>query len=86
MTPKEKAKELIEQFKDKVNPYIGSGMLSNTFDDDAILWQSKKCALIVCDEIDLYRGQIENEYDEDFYHAYRQEEYWEEVKKEIKNL
>jgi hypothetical protein len=41
MTPKEKAKELIDKFNDHVNPYCGSGMLSNTFDDDAIKYQSK---------------------------------------------
>jgi hypothetical protein len=78
MNPKEKALELIEQFKDKVNPYIGSGMLSNTHDDDTILWQSKRCALIAVDE-------ILNE-ENDFIQTDAHFLYWEEVKQEIENL
>lgn len=77
MTPKEKALELIEQFKDKVNPYIGSGMLSNTHDDDTILWQSKRCALIAVDE-------ILNE-ENNFIQTDAQLLYWEQVKEEIQN-
>ena len=44
MNEKQKAVELINDFKDHVNPYMGSGMLSNTYDDNAILYQSKMCA------------------------------------------
>lgn len=51
ITPKDKAKQLTDSFKDFVNPYIGSGMLSNTYDDDAILWQSKRCAQVAVDAI-----------------------------------
>jgi len=43
---KERAEVLVNLFKDYVNPYIGSGMLSNDIDDRAILAQSKKCATI----------------------------------------
>jgi hypothetical protein len=78
MTPKEKALELIEQFKDKVNPYIGSGMISNTHDDDTILWQSKRCALVAVDEV----LNKENHFIQTDAHLL----YWEEVKQEIKNL
>jgi hypothetical protein len=78
MNPKEKALELIEQFKDKVNPYIGSGMLSNTHDDDTILWQSKRCALIAVDEI----LNKENHFIQTDAHLL----YWEQVKEEIQNL
>ena len=78
MNPKEKALELIEQFKDKVNPYIGSGMLSNTHDDDTILWQSKRCALVAVDEV----LNEENHFIQTDAHLL----YWEEVKQEIKNL
>ena len=78
MNPKEKALELIEQFKDKVNPYIGSGMLSNTHDDDTILWQSKRCALVAVDEV----LNKENHFIQTDAHLL----YWEEVKQEIKNL
>jgi hypothetical protein len=51
MQTKQTAIELVKKFYDHVNPYIGSGMLSNTIDDSAILWQSKKCALIAVDTI-----------------------------------
>ena len=51
MTPEQKANDLIKKFEDYVNPYIGSGMLSNTYDDSAILFQSIKCAIVVCDEV-----------------------------------
>ena len=51
MTVQEKINELILEFSPCVNPYMGSGMLTNTIDDDAILWQAKKCALIVAKEM-----------------------------------
>ena len=51
MSAKTNARQLVTRFKDHVNPYMGSGMLSNTPDDSAILWQSKKCALICAEEI-----------------------------------
>lgn len=81
MTPKEKATELIEKFKDKVNPYIGSGMLSNTHDDSAILWQSKKCVHIVADEA----IKLANLMDGGF--SFEKEiEFWENVKSKIDAL
>lgn len=70
MKPKEKAKELIEKFKDKVNPYVGSGMLSNSHDDDQIIYQSKKCALICVDQIILTHPPLSGAHT-----------YWLEVKK-----
>lgn len=48
MKAKKEAENLVRKFSPMVNPYMGSGMLSNTHDDDAILWQSKKCALVTC--------------------------------------
>ena len=50
-TVEEQADKLIESFKDYVNPYVGSGMLSNNYDDKAIEWQSIRCALVVVDTI-----------------------------------
>jgi hypothetical protein len=79
MTTKEKAIELINLFKDNVNPYIGSGMLSNTFDDDAILWQSKmvatNCAKEVLKQIPMFTGNKNPNY-----------EFWEQVITEIDNI
>jgi len=85
MTPKEKATELIEKFKDKVNPYIGSGMLSNTHDDSAILWQSKKCAQIVCDEAHEMLNKPMFQYKESL--LWKAEfEYWDKVSDELNAL
>jgi len=81
MTAKEKATELIEKFKDKVNPYVGSGMLSNTYDDSAILWKSKECANIVCDEC-LKEHCHESEYKDPNVQD-RWIEFWQDVKREI---
>jgi len=83
MKPKEKAIELTGNFKDHVNPYIGSGMLSNTHDDSAILWQAKKCALIAVDEI-LKTNPVEFIGSSGKFRY--MEHYWLEVKGEIENL
>jgi hypothetical protein len=50
LTPEHDAALLIQKFKDHVNPYIGSGMLSNTFDESAIFWQCQHCAIISINE------------------------------------
>lgn len=93
MKPKEKAQELVSKFKDHVNPYIGSGMLSNTHDDNAILFQSKQCALILVDEIlNLIETLHKPEYcsfyssEEDVKDGYEVIAYWQEVRTEIENL
>lgn len=77
MTPKEKAKELVDKLKDHVNPYIGSGMLSNTHDDSAILYQAKQCALIAVDEILKIFNLLE--WDGNI-------KYWQQVRIEIENI
>jgi hypothetical protein len=51
MSPKEKANQLVEKFKDYVHGYVGSSMLSNTEYPEQILSQAKKVATIVVDEI-----------------------------------
>lgn len=83
MTPKEKAKELVEKFNDYVNPCMGSGMLSNHHDDGAIRYQSKRCAIIAVDEI---LEEFKN-----YPLPYGQEEnfklhYWQKVKESIESL
>jgi hypothetical protein len=93
MTPKEKAVELVAKFKNYVNPYIGSGMLSNTHDDGAILFQSKQCALIAVDEILLSRKD-DSQFDDTLWangsYMYTMHpmylNYWNEVKSELIKL
>jgi len=50
MNEKDKAIELVDKFKPLVYCYMGSGMLSNSYDDNVILENAKKCALIVIKE------------------------------------
>ena len=74
MTPKEKAEQLISNFSPYVYCYMGSGMLTNTFDNEAIKMNAKQCALIAVDEILLgYMGNPKVKY-------------WQEVKQEIEKL
>ena len=74
-TPKEKAAELVEMFKDFVHGYVGGSMLSCYEYPDQILAQAKKCAIIVTDEILSVWGinKIANIY-------------WNEVKSEIQKI
>ena len=75
MNAKERAIELVNDFKDFVNPYVGSGMLSNWIDDDAILAQSKRCAKKVV-------SQIQRDCIKDISSNY----YWVSVNNEIDNV
>ena len=80
MAAKAKAIELVKKFEDKVGPY-GSGMLSDTHGDSAILWQSKKCAQIVVDEA----IKLANLMDGGF--SFEKEiQFWQDVKHEIDAL
>jgi hypothetical protein len=75
MNAKEKAKQLIEKFKPYVYCYLGSGMLTNTYDEDVANSFAKKCAKISIDEIiDVSFG--------DKYVI----EYWNNVKNELEKL
>jgi hypothetical protein len=51
ITAEEKAKELVEFFKPIVYPYMGSGMLTNDYDDGVVLQNAKICASKCVDEI-----------------------------------
>ena len=69
---KQKAKELIEWFMPRMYCYMGSGMLSNTYDYKVALDNAKQCAIKVCDEV----------LDAIDYYGIR---FWGQVKKEIEN-
>jgi hypothetical protein len=84
MTPKEKATELVEKFKDYVHGYVGSSMLTNEEYPDQILSQAKKVAIIVVDEI---LQEISHGRKLDWINERKEGQeyivYWKEVKKEI---
>ncbi len=46
LSPKEKAEELVEKYKDYVSGYVGSSMLTNTEYPEQILRNAIQCAII----------------------------------------
>ena len=86
ITPKQKAQELVEKFKDFVHGYIGSSMLTNHEFPEQILSQAKKVATIAVDEIlqEIAHGRkldwIQERKEGQEYIVY-----WREVKDEIQN-
>ena len=77
MSPKEKAKELIEKFIPNVYCYLGSGMLTNVYSEEVALVNAKKQALTCVNEIIISGGVFKHESNIDF------TLYWQEVKQEI---
>jgi hypothetical protein len=85
MTPKEKAKELVDKYKsieieiaDKYHGYGGGDSYLQMDSQDA-----KQCALIAVDEmINSYTSENENGY----INSEQILTYWKKVKKEIENL
>ena len=82
MTPKEKAKELLEKMNVAYRPK-GNGLPVDMHKS-----QVKRCALMAVDEIiNEYESNICNTgYDYDFERWDMQRDYWQEVKQEITNL
>ena len=70
MTARQKADELYSKYDDLLNKDFGNPIV---FDN-----QLKQCALIAVDEI------LNN--DNNFFNTYSQNDYWLQVKQEIKNL
>ena len=61
---KEEAKKLIERFRPNVYCFSGSGMLSNAYDEDVVLSNAKKQAIICVEEVVKHLqdyGAISNE-------------------------
>ena len=81
MTPKEKAKELVNKFRD-----FADGIDSETdrFSPNIEKKNAKQCALIAVDEIDRVLQSASTK--EDPYVNLLSLEYWQEVKKEIELL
>ena len=76
MTPKEKAKELIEMF---IFFASNEGTTEDGFiySDEMQMFNAKQCALIAVDEIQNTKAVYVNDVEYD---------YWEQVKQEIENL
>jgi hypothetical protein len=81
MTPKEKCDELIEKFIPNMYCYMGSGMLSNDYDEKVALNNAKQCALITVNE--LIKELLEEI--NPSVHGFRHN-YWKKVKQEIEAL
>lgn len=87
MSPKDKARELIEKLLPNVYCYLGSGMLTNEYSEEVALINAKKQALICVEEIicnilhgvNKYEWTLERRDSSDFIL------YWQEVKQEIEN-
>jgi hypothetical protein len=75
MTPKEKAKELVEKFRLNVLDYEGCGINEH---------KAKQCALIAVDEVlnELFEAAIVTGSS----HIHKHIDYYQEVKKEIEKL
>lgn len=71
-SPFEKAQELIEKYKPYVYCYAGSGYLTGSEDEDVILLNAKKCAIIAIESMLPY-----------FPWTPMEMQYWDEVKKSI---
>ena len=80
MTAEEKAQELLDKMSSQTysyQPYAGANYNIEEIGDEA----GKKCALIAVDEI--LEVIIFNKYDDKYW---EEEEYWQEVKREIELL
>lgn len=82
MTAAEKAKELVEKFKDHVYCFMGSGMLTNTSDENVTTWNAKACSIIAVDEILDVLGDV-GVYS---FADPKVTAYWKSVKEEINKL
>jgi hypothetical protein len=81
MTPREKAKELVDRY-DFISTYDGLDIM----DDELTMLDRKQCALIAVDE--MLEEILENWYGEYINIEWEKEriEYWNEVKNEIDKL
>lgn len=67
MTPRQGAEKIIEMFKPYVYCYMGSGMLSNTYDEDVVRMNAIQCAIkhiegILEELLQLYSDLCHNPY------------------------
>jgi hypothetical protein len=77
MTPKDKAKELVDSYKIKVKVFFTENSIPIIVKADMILESAIQCALIATDEL-IYETQFEV--------PNIRQRYWKEVKQEIEKL
>jgi len=85
MTPKEKAKELLDKFSDNVSVYYTENSVPCMLNAPMIIKQRKKFALIIVDKIVkslTNYGKDSNE----LQNMDREFNYWDKVKQEIEKL
>lgn len=82
MTPQEKAEELVNKFRPMMYCYVGSEMLTNTFNEQEQIRNAKQCALI-CVEPMIYFIESHNN---EWYGWAEDLEFWQEVQHEIEKL
>lgn len=77
LSPKEKAKELVDKYSIKVKVFYTEDSIPSVLNAGMCMSSVKQCALIAVDEI-LNINSVDKDYD--------LSDFWEEVKKEIKKL
>lgn len=80
MNAQEKAKDLILQFYPYMYCYIGSGMLTNDYNEKVVLDLAKKCSLICIEEILNNTKNTMRDLSESLH-----DNYWNEVKSIIES-
>ena len=81
MNPKDKAKELMSNFRPYMYCYIGSGMLTNDYNEKVVLDYAKHCSLICVEQILNNPKNTMRDLSEDLH-----DEFWNEVKQELNNI
>lgn len=78
MNPQEKALDLIKKLLPSMYCYMGSGMLSNTYDEFVALDNAKRCATLLADEVhdQLWEAGVRGD----------MIEYWVSVKDQIQKV
>ena len=83
MTPKEQAVKLVLRYKPFVYCYMGSGMLSNTYDEDVALNMAKQCALIA---VQFARQEFENHCAAEYGTDGSPDDHFDAIKQELEKL
>jgi hypothetical protein len=82
MTPKEAAEQIVEKYMPMMYCYLGSGMLTNSYDEGVAKSNAKSCAILHCQGIiDVLGGVGVYSFADP-----EVEKYWQQVLNEIQSL